>query len=52
MAGQRPEWTFLLFRRRRIRHLCEELPLKDQTLVYVDTLSDLADLAVCKLRDT
>ena len=32
MAGQRPEWTSLLFRRRHGRHLSGESPPGDQTL--------------------
>ena len=53
MAGQRPEWTSLLFRRRRDEHLSDELPPDDQTLDFVSTLADLADLvASAKLRDS
>ena len=53
MAGQRPEWTSLLFRRRQDEHLCDELPPDDQTLDFVSTLTDLADLVTsAKLRDS
>ncbi len=53
MAGQRPEWTSLLFRRRQAEHLSDELPPDDQTLDFVSTLIDLADLgASAKLRDS
>ena len=43
MAGQRPEWTSLLFPRRHGRHLCDESPLSDQTLDFACNLTDLAD---------
>mgnify|MGYP006915944818 CR=1 FL=1 len=46
MAGQRPEWTSLLFRRLEAEHLTDELPPDDQTLDFISTLSDLADLSV------
>jgi len=46
VAGQRPEWTSLLFRRLEAEHLTDELPPDDQTLDFVSTLSDLADLSV------
>ena len=53
MAGQRPEWTSLLFRRRQAEHLSDELPPDDQTLDFVSTLTDLAELvASAKLRDS
>ena len=53
MAGQRPEWTSLLFRRRQAEHLSDELPPNDQTLDFVSTLTDLAGLgALAKLRDS
>jgi len=54
MAGQRPEWTSLLFRRRQAEHLSDELPPNDQTPDFVlSTLTDLADLsALAKLRDS
>ena len=44
MAGQRPEWTSLVFRRRQAEHLSDELPPDDQTLEFVSTLTDLAEL--------
>ena len=53
MAGQRPEWTSLLFRRRQAEHLSDELPPNDQALDFVGTLTDLADLgALAKLSDS
>ena len=51
MAGQRPEWTSLLFRRRHGRHLSGELPPGDQTLDFVCNLTDLADGFLAKLCD-
>ena len=44
MAGQRPEWTSLLFRRRQAEHLTDELPPNDQTPDFVSTLTDLAGI--------
>ena len=53
MAGQRPEWTSLLFRRRQAEHLSDELPPNDQTLDFVSALTDFADLgALAKPRDS
>ncbi len=53
MAGQRPEWTSLLFRRRQAEHLSDELRPNDQTLDFVSTLTDLADLgSLAKLGDS
>ena len=42
MAGQRPEWTSLLFRRRQAEHLSDELPPNDQTQDFVSTLTEFA----------
>ena len=46
MAGQRPEWTSLLFWRRHGGHLSDEVPRNDLTLDFVSSLTHLADPGV------
>ena len=48
MAGQRPEWTSLLFRRRQAEHLADELPPNDQTLDFVSPQRSRRRLAPAK----
>ena len=48
LAGQRPERTSLLFLRRQVGHLLDELPPNDQTLDFVGTLTGLADFGVSR----
>ena len=46
MAGQRPEWTYLLFPRGHGGQFSGELPPNDQTLDFVSTLTDPAEFGV------
>ena len=46
MAGQRPEWTSLLFPRGHGGRFSDELPPNDQTLDFVSTLTDFAEFGV------